>query len=706
MTRLAISALFAAAAVAAQADKTIWLDELDTDGMSTGWGSVAVRRSVEGNPLSLRGTDHERGIGTHTDSSFELAVTGEALSFDAVVGVDAEVGDDGTPRGSVRFAVLADGITVAESPVMRSDSKPHVLHADLRGAKFVELIADSTGDNIDFDHADWCDARFTLKDGSSISPDVPPEEQLAILTPKPSAAPRINGPRVYGVRPGRPVLFRLPVSGERPLSLSAEGLPRGLSFDGAKGILSGLIEEPSDYAITFKASNSRGADERMFTVRVGDKIALTPPMGWNSWNCFAGRVTDKDIRGAADVLDKSELANHGWAYVNIDDFWQNSVNKTDDPTLNGPQRNPDGSIAPNARFPSMKELADYVHSKGLKIGLYSSPGPWTCGGCAGSWKHEWQDAATYAEWGYDYLKYDWCGYSSVDSKVRRENDISRLSLPYRLMGEALAAQKRDIVYSLCQYGMGNVSTWGENAGGNCWRTTGDIIDTWGSVVTILAAQSELWHFARPGAWNDPDMLVVGPLGWGNIHPSRLTRNEQYTHVSFWCVLCSPLLIGCDLTQIDDFTMSLLTNDEVLETNQDPLGAAAARVAVDSWTETWVKPMSDGSFVFALLNKSRRTRPVAAEFAHLGMEGEWRVRDLWRQKDVGLCTGRWGTEVPPHATTLIRAFPAGEDSRLSPALRDIRDNATYMQFEKVRRVDKPGLHKAADCGGCEMRGRAK
>ena len=695
--------LGAVAAVAlsgiASAETRVWLDELDLSKMTSGWDKAKANRSVGGRELKVAGKTFGRGVGTHARSSLYAKLDGSALGFEADVGLDDEVAHE--ERGSVVFIVYVDGKAVAKSPVMGNKADPCHLKVDLTGAKDVELFVCDALDGNTSDHADWCNAFFTLKDGGKVEPAVPVlAPQLGILTPKPGPAPKINGPKVYGVRPGSPVIYRLPVSGERPMSYAAENIPEGLAFDAKTGILTGSVAKRGDYVIRFTATNAKGRATRDFTVKVGDRIALTPPMGWNSWNCFAGSVTAKNIYDTADVFDRSELANHGWNYVNIDDYWQNKVVETKDKTLIGPARNPDGTIAVNRRFPSMKDLADYVHSKGFRIGLYSSPGPWTCGRCAGSWKHEWQDAKTYADWGYDYLKYDWCGYGSVTKSVA--SGQVAFELPYRLMGEALRAQNRDIVFSLCQYGMGNVSTWGESTGGNCWRTTGDITDTWRSMSTILGQQADLWPYARPGAWNDPDMLVVGRLGWGSLHPSRLTPNEQYTHISMWCVVCSPLLIGCDLTQIDDFTMGLLTNDEVLETNQDELGAAAARVRNAAGYEVWAKPMSDGSLVFALMNPTRFEQSATVDFASLGLEGEWLVRDLWRQKDLGLYVKSFTDTVPPHATTLVRFFPKA-GGRLREGMTDIRMNAVYSRFDRVRPVDMPGYvsPKAGEepCEGC-------
>ena len=683
---LAIAAVCAAGTLVA--DQKVWLDELPLDGMICGWGQVHAKRSVDGNPLRIGDQTFARGVGTHAESVAIYDMAGKALAFDADVGADAEVFPSGSVS-SIRFRVIADGRTVAETKVLKGKREAIHLHADLTGAKTVELVVTDGGDGDTYDHADWANAFFTMQDGARPSPYKIGKEQLGILTPKAGPAPRINGAKVFGVRPGRPIVWRLPVTGDRPMTLTAEGLPQGVTFDAAKGILAGSVAKAGTYRITFKAANAKGSASRVLKLVVGDKIALTPPMGWNSWNCFAGAVTGQNIKDTIDVFMKSGLADHGWSYVNIDDYWQNKPSAKNDPTLQGPERNPDGSIVVNKRFSpekglGMKDLADYAHSFGLKIGLYSSPGPYTCGGCVGSWGHEWLDAQTYADWGYDYLKYDWCSYGGVAVG----SGHGRLMLPYRLMGEALKAQKRDIVYSLCQYGMGYVSTWGESLGGHCWRTTGDITDTWGSMNGIIHQQMDSWPYARPGAWNDPDMLVVGRLGWGHLRPTRLTHNEQYTHMSLWAICCSPLLIGCDLTQMDDFTRSLLTNDEVIETSQDELGAQAACVAKGPRAEVWAKPMSDGSLVFALFNTYGITTQISIDFNSLGLEGRWRVRDLWSQKDLGTFSDHYSAEVFAHATQLVRLFPE-QDAGLRKGLNDIRDNAVYSIYAAKRPVDKPG-----------------
>jgi alpha-galactosidase len=320
----------------------------------------------------------------------------------------------------------------------------------------------------------------------------------------------------------------------------------------------------------------------------------------------------------------------------------------------------------------MQGLVDYVHNLGLRIGLYSSPGPWTCGGCVGSFDHELQDAQQYAMWGFDYLKYDWCSYtpsleanrgnaswtpeSARNISRSSQTDRAQLMHPYKIMEEALLKQPRDIIYSLCQYGMGDVWEWGAEVGGNSWRTTNDITDTWGSMSGIGFGQAGHEKYAGPGHFNDPDMLVVGKVGWGNLHDTRLSPNEQYTHISLWCLLASPLLIGCDMTQLDEFTLNLLTNDEVLEVNQDPLGRQAARIVQDGVLEVWAKDMEDGSKAVGLFNRGTPEQTVTLTWSDLGLSGEQTVRDLWRQKDLGTFAGQFEAKIGRHGVVLVKITP--------------------------------------------------
>jgi alpha-galactosidase len=446
---------------------------------------------------------------------------------------------------------------------------------------------------------------------------------------------------VVGVRPGSPFLFTVPATGEKPMAISAKNLPAGLQLDPQSGCITGVLREKGTSVVTLRAQNARGAAERALKIICGDTIALTPPMGWNSWNCFACDVTEANVRAAADAMVASGLINHGWTYINIDDCWEAG-------------RDADGKVLSNQKFPDMKALTDYVHSKGLKIGLYSSPGPQTCAGHEGSYKHEELDARRYGEWGFDYLKYDWCSYGNIVPNP----DHAGYMKPYQVMRAALDKAPRDILFSLCQYGMGDVWEWGAEVGGNCWRTTGDITDTWSSMAGLGFGQAGHEKFAGPGHWNDPDMLVVGYVGWSaNVRPTHLTPSEQYTHISLWCLLCSPLLIGCDMTKLDDFTLNLLTNDEVLDVSQDPLGRQAARIAKTGPLEIWAKDLENGSKVVGLFNRGEAATSITVKWSGLGISGQQSVRDLWRQKNLGKFPDQFKTDVSRHGVVLVKVTPA-------------------------------------------------
>jgi len=637
----------AAGARGAARNEKVWLSDLDVSKTQQGWGQPHANTSVEGNPLRIGGRTFEHGLGTHADSVLYVNLHGGSRRFTAFVGVD----DETRKQGSVEFRVLADDKEVFKSGIIKGGDKPREVNVDVSGVKLLVLLVSSGPDGMNYDHADWADATFEVIGPKPDTGDAPKEEAV-ILTPKPSPQPRINGAKVFGVRPGSPVLYTIAATGNRPMTFGAEDLPAGLSLDPATGQITGRVKQAGEYPITLSARNELGETKRTLRLVVGKTIALTPPMGWNSWNCWGCAVDEEKIRQAADALVASGLANHGWQYINIDDCWMIKL-ESNDPIVGGPTRDDSGRILTNRNFPDMKALTDYVHSRGLKAGVYISPGPWTCQRFEGSWRHEQLDAQQFADWGFDYLKYDWCGYDSI----ARRPTLEQMKEPYLLMRTCLDRVDRDIVYSLCQYGMGDVWKWGAEAGGNCWRTTGDITDTWGSMSGIGFAQDAMAPYAGPGHWNDPDMLVVGKVGWGpSLHETHLTPNEQYTHISLWCLLSAPLLIGCDLAQMDEFTLSLLTNDEVLEVDQDPLGRQAHRVAQKGYLEIWAKKMEDGSVAAGLFNRDETPKVVTASWADLGVSGKMRVRDLWRQKDLGIFNDRFEAQVPRHGVVLVRLFP--------------------------------------------------
>lgn len=641
----------------------IQLSTIDLSQVEQGWGEAHANKSVEGHSLRIAGKTFEHGIGTHAESMIPVELQGNARRLSGWVGVD----DETDKRGSVVFQVEADGKEIWSSGVIRAGDSAKELSLDLTGVKSLMLHVSDAGDGFDYDHADWAELKVDMIEGKPRTPIVPVEAAV-VLTPQPSPKPRITGAKVFGVRPGSPFLFTVTATGDRPMTFSARKLPKGLQLDEQTGRITGTLKDRGEFTVSLRAKNKRGSAERKFKIICGDQIGLTPAMGWNSWNCFASAVTEEKVKAAADAMVKSGLINHGWTYINIDDFWQ--VHRdSKDPTLQGPHRDAQGRILPNPRFPDMNGLTEYVHAKGLKIGLYSSPGPWTCGGCVGSFDHELLDAEQYAKWGFDYLKYDWCSYSPDLEKQRGDSnsatkaknfsgaspdDLSALKLPYAIMQKALAQQPRDIIYSLCQYGMGDVWKWGAEVGGNSWRTTGDIVDTWGSMSRIGFGENGEEPYAKPGHFNDPDMLVVGKVGWGpKLHPTRLTPNEQYTHISLWCLLSAPLLIGCDMTQFDDFTLGLLTNDEVLDVNQDPLGQQAKRISKNGSLEVWAKDLEDGSKVVGLFNRGPSEQTVQVSWSELGIRGKQTVRDLWRQQDLGKFAEQFQASVPRHGVVLVK-----------------------------------------------------
>jgi alpha-galactosidase len=649
--------------------QTVWLDELDLSAATQGYGTPRKNRTVDNKTFTIAGKTFERGFGTHSVSSLLIILDGKAKSFTAKVGMDDEVAGQ---RPASEFVVIGDGKTLWSSGVMHLGDSAKACSVDLSGVKKVELLVTDGGNGNYYDHADWVNAKFETTGATTFKTYNPVPSEPYILTPKPSDKPRINSAKVFGVRPGSPFQYLVAATGDRPMVFSGKGLPKGLKIDTKTGLITGVVSKQGTYKVILGAKNAKGKAEKQLRIECGDRIALTPPMGWNSWNCFAQEVSADKVKRAAHAMVNSGLVNHGWTYVNIDDFWENHRDSKD-PLLQGKLRDENGYIIPNQKFGDMKNLADYIHGMGLKIGLYSSPGPWTCGGCAGSFGYEKQDAESYACWGFDYLKYDWCSYGNVINGLP-DNDpykVSSLSYngggelataqkPFQLMGDYLRKQPRDIVYSLCQYGMSDVWKWGDAVGGQCWRTTNDITDTWVSVKNIALDQDKSAAYARPGNWNDPDMLVVGHVGWGNPHPSKLKPDEQYLHISLWSLFAAPLLIGCDMEKLDDFTLNLLTNDEVIEVNQDPLGKQANCMQTIGDFRVYVKELEDGSRAVGFCNFGLEKVELSySDFAKLGLNGSFVVRDLWRQKDLktlNTLNDKLAINVPVHGVLLYKFIP--------------------------------------------------
>jgi alpha-galactosidase len=477
-----------------------------------------------------------------------------------------------------------------------------------------------------------------------------------ILTPKAGPAPHINGPKIFGVRPDHPLIFTIPVSGEKPIVFSADGLPKGVKLDVNTGRLSGAINKPGEYNVIIHAKNKARKADRPFKIVVGEKIALTPPMGWNSWNIYASKVTQELVLANAKAMASSGLIDHGWSYMNVDDVWQ------------GKRGGEFFAILPDSStFPDMQALCDEVHKLGLKIGIYSTP--WVesyghhIGGSSqnpqgtfertkeniprnkkqfpyaiGQYTFWDRDVKQWAQWGFDYLKYDWNPIEFPETKA---------------MYDLLRSSGRDILLSLSNStpfaSIAELSTVA-----NAWRTGGDIRDNWRSLKSRLLTQDKWAPYAGPGHWNDPDMMILGWVGWGKgPYPTHLTPDEQYSHMSAWCLQSVPLLLGNDLTKLDEFTISLLTNDEVLTVNQDVLGKQATVVSRTDSCGVLAKDLEDGSKAAGLFNVTDSiTRKLSVKWSELGIKGKYIVRDLWRQKDIGIFDDEFSADVNPHGVVMI------------------------------------------------------
>lgn len=526
---------------------------------------------------------------------------------------------------------------------------------------------------------------ITLSDGTctALSKTDAPDYSKYILTPPAPDTPRINGPKVYGARPDADFLFRIPATGIRPMSFEAKGLPKGLKLDPDTGIIRGKVRKGGIYNVSLKATNKIGTAERVLKIVIGDQLALTPPMGWSSWNCYGTGITQERAMATAQALLKTGLADYGYSYINIDSGWQ------------GIRDGKENALQPNSAFPDMKALGDYLHENGLKFGIYSSPWMGTYTGHLGSssddpegkswWVEEGsvtpyyqvdqtkitrdslfrfgeysfarQDARQWAEWGVDFLKYDW---NAIDAWWLKD------------MRSALLATGRDIILSLsCHTGYALGPVLQENS--ELWRTAGgDLKDSWDKIVAAGIKQERWAGYTRPGSWPDADMLVLGKIGWGRdmrrefeLHWTHLTADEQYTHMSLWALLSSPLIIGCDLTEIDDFTLSLLTNNEVIDVNQDPLAFQAAKFSGDEDHAVYIKPLEDGSVAIGLFNFSDTTRMIGFRPHNLGLIGQQTIRDIWRQKDIAKIeqTDWWETPVRSHGVKLLKVSPKNPGEKL-------------------------------------------
>ena len=646
----------------AQSSGIVWLDSLSMQSFSEGIRPVKERRNYQNDSMRIAGRYFERGVGLQSVSVIPLQLDGRGIRFRALVGAD-DMGNRSLP---VHFYVLGDGQILYQSGPMLVGDPARPVDVDLRGVKRMGLLVIDTVGGISNKrtYANWAEARLDMTDGKPPR-HIPNDDPAVILTPPVAPTPRINAATVFGARPGHPFLFRIAATGERPMTFGVRGLPKGLSLDPKTGIITGRLMERGDYRVQVTAVNKRGRAEGSLKIRIGDTIALTPPIGWNGWNSWAHRIdAEKVIASAKAMVDKG-LADHGWTYVNIDDTWQ------------GKRTGSMSALQPNEKFPDIKGMVDQIHAMGLKAGLYSTPYISTYAGYPGGssdhpnggethelirpnrqpfmrigpHRFEEQDAKQMAEWGFDFLKYDW--RMDVNSSERMFN--------------ALRNSGRDIILSLSNNApFDKVKDWVRTS--NMYRTGPDIRDSWNSLYMTSYSLDKWGPYAGPGHWSDPDMMIVGNVTTGQeMHATRLTPNEQYSHISMFAMLSAPMLVGCPIEQLDAFTLNLLTNDEVIAVDQDPLGRPARLVQDTLGVQTWLKTLEDGSYVLGLFHTGNYGQTPASwfrwgneppvnyrlEWSKIGLGGRWQMRDLWRQQDLGMMTAGRTFSIPYHGVKLIR-----------------------------------------------------
>lgn len=517
-----------------------------------------------------------------------------------------------------------------------------------------------------------CPCLLTAAHGKTLTNPYPAPQSGQRLTPPVSPAPAINGAKIYGATPGAPLLFHVAVSGERPMKIVAKGLPTGLKMN-AQGIISGKAPAAGTYRVGVMAANKHGKAQDVITLKIGDTLCLTPPMGWNSWYSYSESIAQEHMLKVARLFVDKGLVNHGWSYVNIDDCWQS--------VRGGPLF----AIQPNKKFPDMKAMCDAIHQLGLKVGIYSSPWMGTyagfIGGSApnkeanyeglsipkeqrhqpdqifGTWPglHKqkvdkvgpfWyfdKDARQWAQWGFDYVKVDWLP-NDVPTTERVFKDLSKSG--------------RDIVLSLSNAApFQNVEGLSKYA--NLWRTTADIRDNWDGISRVL--NDDKWFkFTSPGHWNDPDILQVGRIGKAgqnntSFQQTNLTPDEQYTQISLWSLLSAPLIISSDLENIDDFTLGLLTNDDVIAVNQDLAGKSAKRITPQGINNLVIvtKALEDGTLAAGFFNTGNAKESFTVKLSELGLSGPQHVRDAWRRVNAGTAKDQITLDINAHGVTLFR-----------------------------------------------------
>jgi alpha-galactosidase len=652
----------------------VWLDSLSMGAILTMGNAPKPGKSVWGHPIDLTGVDYVHGVAMQGVSEMNINLHGDATQFQSVVGIDNEVTHD----GAVDFSVLVDGKTVFDSGKMVGQQAPQFVTVDLTGAKTLTLhVVDSRPDDSYGDNADWAGAIIRLAPDATIQPAAVTLPQIGEypVWDAEDAQPQIHGPRTVGASPNRPFLFLIPASGRAPLHYTATDLPPGLTLDPTTGILSGKITAPGTFSTHITVSNDAGRATETLTVICGpNKLAQTPPMGWTSLGIDGDAVTDAQVRAAADNLVASGLAAHGYRYVVLGDSWEGA-------------RDASGALHPNSRFPDMKALADYIHSKGLLFGLSSSSTAQTCSGFVGSLGHEKQDAETFAGWGVDYLAYDWCPtpvmnvVADTTMNLKPKETSKEVQVGFAAMGDALAQTNRDMVYAVnltvpaqnswnLPYMNPDPSTWAAKVGANSLVTDSGIYENLRQLVPFTVTRTQDATNNGVGHWGGFGLLAVGRSGYPAPRWTRLTPSEQMTQMSLWCLFSTPLFVSCDLAQLNPNLLShettaVLTNDEALAVDQDPLAAPPTLLNNAFGQSSWMKPLTDGRVAVVVVNNTDQTHQDQIAWSDLKLAGSQPVRDLWKHQDLGEFAETFEADVPANGVLFLTVGHSHAASEATP-----------------------------------------
>lgn len=674
------------------------LGDMNLTKIVNGWGSLKPNKSIDGNALSMNDTIYTSGVGAHATSKIIVKING-ATRFVSRIGIDdeviAEARTNPTQYGVANYRVSLKGenndLHVVQEGTIQAGKPSFSVDVNTNGWKYLILETFAgVGDNV-CDHTNWANAYFEYYARASTPPILVSEEEfsskLACAT------------KVYS-QPNVRFMQKLRATNPKA-TISVEGLPTGLTYNAKRQLIEGTIAEEGTYTYNAIVNNDGELATEAITLEVSSKLQQpTPFMGWLSWNVFEEEINDEKVRQVADAFEKYKLNDAGYNYLCIDDLWHAT------------SRNADGTPAYNTtKFPhGLKSVVDYVHSKGLKIGIYSDAAERTCAGCFGSFGYETQDATAYANWGFDLLKYDYC---------HAPDDAETAKVRYKTMGDALKATGRNILYYMCEWGPREPWKWGAETGATCWRVTYDSRDFWdwgakadaGHIGAIQGfdGTKNLWAYGGVNRWNDADMMCVGLHGKGKssshdaatyvqLHGTQytgMTQTEYQSQFSLWSIMASPLTLSFDIRSINDEDLALITNEEVIAVNQDRMGVQGELIQSDGTFDVLVKDMENGDMTVAVLNRSNTTKTYTLDMAKAYMytDSTYIVRDLWQKSNIGTALGHYTMNIAPHETKLYRfSLPTTTGLKKMAASKNKLKVANNDSTIKVTLSDTKGFRK--------------